>query len=165
MVRVYFNLIPESAVAVMNSLTQQLNAIPIPFTFKVLYNAADYGRYDSGVLYFEKHNYSAVWSVLQRVFAENQAHFQTEIPLFTKQLALGLGLAEEPNCKFGVQESFGMNRCQIVANGLLEAWHSEDDSPEQRMNAILQHFSLLGIDWQRAYLNANSEDIYTPLNL
>jgi hypothetical protein len=25
-------------------------------------------------------------------------------------------------------------------------------------------FSLLGIDWQRAYLNATSEDIYTPLN-
>jgi hypothetical protein len=22
----------------------------------------------------------------------------------------------------------------------------------------------LGIDWQRAYLNASSEDIYTPLN-
>jgi hypothetical protein len=23
----------------------------------------------------------------------------------------------------------------------------------------------LGIDWHRSYLNANSEDIYTPLNL
>ncbi|EDX76621.1 hypothetical protein MC7420_4877 [Coleofasciculus chthonoplastes PCC 7420] len=32
------------------------------------------------------------------------------------------------------------------------------------MNAILQQFSRLGIDWQRSYLNANSEDIYTPLN-
>lgn len=164
-VRIYFNLTPEGAVAVMASLTQLLNAISIPFTFKVLYNPADYGRYDSGVLYFEKHNYSTVWSVLKTVYANRLAHFQPEVPLFTKQLAPGLGLAEEPNCKFADQESFGMNRCQIVANGLLEAWHSGDDSPEGRMNAILQHFSLLGIELQRSYLNANSEDIYTALNV
>jgi hypothetical protein len=30
------------------------------------------------------------------------------------------------------------------------------------MNAILQQFSLLSIELQCPYLNANSEDIYTP---
>lgn len=164
-VRVYFNLTPEGAVAVMGKLTHRLSAISIPFTFKVLYNPEDYGRYDSGVLYFEKSSYEAVRLVLQTVYAESKAHFKTEIPLFTKPLAPGLGLAEEPNCKFVTQESFGMNRCQIVANGLLEAWHKGDELPESRMNAIFQNFSLVGIDWQRAYLNANSEDIYTALEL
>jgi hypothetical protein len=76
-----------------------------------------------------------------------------------------LAVAEEPNHKFSEQESFGMNRCQIVANGLLEAWHKGDNSPEFRMKAILKHFSLLGIDLQHSYLNAKSEDIYTPLDL
>lgn len=164
-VRVYFNLSPEGAVAVMENLTQQLNEIRIPFTFKVLYNPSDYGRYDSGVLYFEKSNYEAVRQVLQTVYAENQLHFRTEVPLFTKLLAPGLALAEEPDCKFAAVESFGMNRCQIVANGLLEAQQNGDESPESRMVYICQHFSLLGIDWQRSYLNANSEDIYTPLDL
>jgi hypothetical protein len=32
------------------------------------------------------------------------------------------------------------------------------------MKAILENFSLLGIELHRSYLNANSEDIYTPLN-
>ncbi|MBD3559939.1 hypothetical protein H6S82_13850, partial [Planktothrix sp. FACHB-1355] len=164
-VRVYFNLTPEGAVGVMGKLTHLLNAISIPFTFKVLYNPGDYGRYDSGVLYFEKSNYEAVRLILQTVYIEEKAHFKTEIPLFTKPLAPGLGLAEEPDCKFAAQESFGMNRCQIVANGLLEAWQKGDELPEARMTAIFQHFSLVGIDWQRAYLNANSEDIYTPLEL
>jgi len=164
-VRVYFNLSPEGAVAVMESLTQQLNEIRIPFAFKVLYNPSDYGRYDSGVLYFEKSNYETVRQVLQAVYAENQLHFRTEVPLFTKLLAPGLALAEEPDCKFAAVESFGMNRCQIVANGLLEARAKGDESPETRMTSIRQHFSLLGIDWQRSYLNANSEDIYTPLDL
>ena len=164
-VRVYFNLSPEGAVAVMGSLTRQLNETKIPFTFKVLYNPSDYGRYDSGVLYFEKSNYEIVQQVLISVYAENQSHFRTEVPLFTKLLAPGLALAEEPDCKFAAQESFGMNRCQIVANGLLEAKQKGDESTECRMAFIRQHFSLLGIDWQRAYLNANSEDIYMPLDL
>lgn len=163
--RVYFNLSPEGAVAVIVSLTRQMNKIKIPFTFKVLYNPSDYERYDSGVLYFERSNYEAIWQVLRSIYAEARSHFRTEVPLFTKLLAPGLGLAEEPDHKFATQESFGMNRCQIVANGLLEARQKGDESPENRMVFIRQHFSLLGIDLKHPYLNANYEDIYTPLDL
>jgi len=164
-VRVYFNLSPEGAVAVMGSLTRQLNEKAIPFNFKVLYNPKDYERHDSGVLYFNKSDYEVVRQVLQAVYGEVRLHFQAEVPLFTMQLALGLGLAEEPDQKFADQESFGMNRCQIVANGLLEASRQGDDSPEGRMKVILQQFSLLKIDLQRVYLNANSENIYTLVEL
>jgi len=164
-VRIYFNLTPEGAVAVMGSLTRQLNEKAIPFDFKVLYNPKDYERHDSGVLYFNKSDYEVVRQVLQAVYGEVRLHFQAEVPLFTMQLALGLGLAEEPDQKFADQESFGMNRCQIVANGLLEASRQGDDSPEGRMKVILQQFSLLKIDLQRVYLNANSENIYTLVEL
>lgn len=164
-VRVYFNLTSEGVAGVMNSLTAQLNAIAIPFNFKALYNPKDYERYDSAVLYFEKSLYSSVHPVLERVYAEHQSHFQPQVPLFTKLIAPGLAIAEEPDRKFTEKESFGTNRCQIVANGLLEAWHEGDDSPETRMTEILQQFSLMEIELQRPYLNTNSEDIYTPLNL
>ena len=107
----------------------------------------------------------AVYGELRCLRAACPTHFQPEVPLFTKQMVTGLGLAEEPDRKFAAQESFGMNRCQIVANGLLEAWHQGDDSPKGRMTSIFQQFSLLGIDWQRAYLNASSENIYTPVGL
>ena len=165
LVRIYFNLTAEGAVALMTSLTGSLNATGVPFTFKVLYNPAEYGRYDSGVLYFDKSDYRVVHPIIQAVYTENRSHFQAEVPLFTKLLAPGLALAEEPDQKFAAQESFGMNRCQIVTNGLLDAWQKKDDSSEGRMVAIRQHFSLLGIDLQRPYLNAKSDDIYTPLDL
>ncbi|MBD2730588.1 hypothetical protein H6G96_30805 [Nostoc sp. FACHB-892] len=164
-VRIYINVTPEGAVAVMGSLTQRLNELVIPFSFKVLYNSKEYQRYDSGVLYFDKRDYEIVKQVLKSVYQEHQLHFKPEIPLFTKQLALGLGLAEEPDKKFAVQESFGMNRCQIVANGLLAAWHQRNDSTEGRMQAICEQFCTLGIDLQRIYLNANSEDIYRQVEL
>ncbi|MFB2979618.1 T3SS effector HopA1 family protein [Microseira sp. BLCC-F43] len=163
--RIYFNLKAEGAIAIMGSLTQKLKEIQIPFTFKVLYNPSDYGRYDSGVLYFEKSNYQAFRQILQTVYTENKSYFQAEVPLFTKLLAPGLALAEEPDRKFTIQESFGMNRCQIVANGLLEARQKGDESAENRLKSVFEQFSLLGIDWQRPYLNSNSEDIYAPLNL
>ena len=162
-VRVYFNVTPEGAVVVMGSLTEKLNPVAVPFSFKVLYNPADYERYDSGVLYFEKSNYELVRQVLSDVYGENKSYFQSEIPLFTMELAPGLGLAEEPDKKFASQESFGMNRCQIIANGLLAAWQQGNNSTEGKMKAILEQFSLLGIDLQRPYLNANSEDIYRKL--
>lgn len=159
-VRIYFNLTPEGAVAVMGSLTQHLNEMTIPFSFKVLCNPKEYQRYDSGVLYFDKRDYEAVTRVLKTVYAEYHLHFKQEIPLFTMRLAPGLGLAEEPDQKFAEQESFGMNRCQIIANGLVEAWRQGDNSTERRMKAILEQFSCLGIDLHCVYLNANSEDIY-----
>lgn len=163
-VRIYFNLTPEGSVAVMGNLTQQLNELAIPFSFKVLYNPKEYGRHDSGVLYFDKRDYETVRKVLQVVYRENKLHFQPEVPLFTMQLAPGLGLAEEPDQKFAEQESFGMNRCQIVANGLLAAWYQGEESNEERMQVICEQFSTLGINLQRVYLNANSEDIYKYLD-
>jgi HopA1 effector protein family len=162
-VRVYFNLSSDGAIAVMESITQQMNKAEIAFTFKVLYNPSEYVRYDSGVLYFEQSRYAAVKQILHKLYVEQRSHFRPEVPLFTKELAPGLALAEEPDSKFSSVESFGINRCQIVVNGLLEARQKGDESPKNRMDCIQRHFSLLGIAWQQAYLNASSEDIYEPL--
>ena len=163
-VRIYFNLTADGAIAVMASLTEQLNLLDIPFSFKALYNPSDYGRHDSAVLYFNRSNYEAVKGILENIYRQHQNYFQPEIPLFTKQLAPGLALAEEPDHKFSSQDSFGTNRCQIVANGLLAARETGDNTPASRMAAIRQQFALLGITLERSYLNANSEDIYTTLN-
>ncbi|EHC18097.1 T3SS effector HopA1 family protein [Fischerella thermalis] len=161
--RIYFNITPSGAIALMESLTLQLNTAGIAFSFQVPYNPSAYRRFDSAVLYFERHNYWLVREVLQAVYKQQQSHFYSEIPLFTKYLAPGLSLAEEPAQKFVVQESFGINRCQIVANALLEAWQKGQNSTQQRIQTICQHFARLGIDLQRPYLNPSSEDVYIPL--
>ncbi|KAB8320438.1 hypothetical protein SD81_002230 [Tolypothrix campylonemoides VB511288] len=163
LVRIYFNLTPAGAVAVMGSLTRRLNEIAIPFSFKVLYNPKDYERYDSGVLYFEKSQYDRIKQVITTVYKENESYFKSEVPLFTLQLAPGLGLAEEPDQKFAVVQSFGTNRCRIVAQGLLEATEQGFSTASGRIIAILSQFSRLNIDLKRVHLNANSTDVYTSL--
>ena len=163
LVRIYFNFTPDGAVAVVGSLTQQLNEQDIPFDFKVLYNPKDYQRNDSGVLYFSKSDYGQVHLILQQVYQEHQSHFKAGVPLFTLQLAPGLALAEEPDSKFAERENFGVNRCQIIADGLLEAWYEGKDSPDKKMQCIFKQFSLAGIDLSHTYLNAGSENIYSAL--
>ena len=162
--RIYLNITPSGAVALMDILTKKLNVAEIPFSFHVLYNPYAYGRYDSGVLYFERENYRIIRDILQEIYRKNNFYFQPEIPLFTKFLAPGLSVAEEPSQKFAAQESFGMNRCQIVANALLSAWEKGENSTEQRLTEIGKHFAQYSIDLQRPYLNPDSEDIYYPLN-
>jgi len=169
---VYFNFSPEAAVWAMKYLTTKLNAIKVPFGFEVLHNPLNYRLYNSGFLKFpynpdESYRYKEILlPVLQRIYAENKSHFREQVPIFTKVLAPGIGLAEHPasELKFGLQQQFGENRCEIVANALLEAHQNGDESKEARMKYIIQNFEQLGLDIERPYLNPNSEDIYTPLD-
>jgi hypothetical protein len=163
LVRIYVNVTPDGSIAVMESLTKGLNEVGIPFSFKVLYNPQDYHRYDAGVLYFDSQDYAVVNRVVNAVYTKHRSHFLPEIPLFTKQLAIGIGVAEEPDRKFAERESFGMNRCQIVANGLLELFDRGNNSFADRMTAILAQFAVAGISLERPHLNSSSTDVYHAL--
>lgn len=157
-----FNITPTGAIALMQALTQYLNAIQIPFSFKVLSNPDEYGRYDAGILQINRRDYSTIEHKLQQLYQEQHSQFHPPIPLFTKWLAPGLALAEEPD---NASEDFGLHRCQLVAEALLTIWKSAEDSPEARMEAIRQHFSKHELDLQRPYLNPGSEDIYSELSI
>jgi hypothetical protein len=164
-VEIYFNFNAVAAIAVMVNLTSQLNGMSIPFSFKVADDPSAYGRYNSGTLRLESIYYESVRRVLQPLYQEECSQFGRIVPLFTKFLAPGLGLAESPGRELAGPKDFGWHRCQLLANALLSAEDNGDNSPEGRMDAIHQHFSRLGIAWQRPYLNANSEDIYIPVVL
>ncbi|NEP34871.1 T3SS effector HopA1 family protein [Moorena sp. SIO3B2] len=163
----YFNFAPEAAVILMKYLTTQLNEVEMPFVFKVLHNPLNYQRYDSGMLQFHRINYKLFRLIIQNIYSEIESLFQPQVPIFTKAIAPGIGLGENPSYQllFADKETFGMNRCKIIANALLEAHQNGDESPENRMKYIIQHFEQMGIDLERPYLNPGSEDIYTPLDV
>jgi hypothetical protein len=103
-VRIYFNFTPEGAIAVMECLTQQFNEREIPFSFKVLYNPKEYKRHDSGVLYFDKQNYTQVKDIVMNIYQETKGYFKNGVPLFTLELEPGLG---EPTYHFSEQKVLG----------------------------------------------------------
>ncbi|AFZ36755.1 hypothetical protein Sta7437_3248 [Stanieria cyanosphaera PCC 7437] len=159
-VNIYFHLTAQGAVPMMSSITKKLNQLKIPFNFKVLYDSDDYPREDAAILSIERQQYEIVRSILKDIYSANCAYFQPEIPLFTKLLAPGLSLAEEPTAKTSAMENFGLHRFKPIAKGLITAWQQGDNLPQQKIELILEYFSEQQIDLKYPYLNANSEDVY-----
>jgi hypothetical protein len=160
-VNIFFNLVAEGAAPVMQRLTTHLNTLQVPFTFKLPYDPVDYDRQDTATLCFPKSQYPLVWQALNAVYQQERSHFRAAIPFCTRLLAPGIALAEEPDSKFSAQETFGTHRCQLIANGLLEA--QGEVAIEFRLVAILNQFYEAALELEYAHLNAGSEDIYQPL--
>jgi hypothetical protein len=162
-VNIFFNLVAEGAASVMQIMTTHLNTLQIPFTFKLPYDPLDYDRQDTAILSFYKPQYPKVWQALNALYPQARSHFRATVPFCTKPLAPGIALAEEPDSKFSAQETFGTHRCQLIANGLLEA--QGERAIEFRLVAILNQFYEAALELEYAHLNAGSEDIYEPLTL
>ncbi len=164
-VDIYFHFTPQGVLSVMQSLTQQLNAMGVSFTFKVVYDPSECeNRNNSGILTIQSDDYCQIYPILQQIYNEQAAHFYPNTPLFTKYLAPGLSLAEVPKQKFIPNETFGMNRCRIVANGLLAAHQSGNSTLQTRMSHIQQQFTQMNISLQHPYLNPNSDNIYLEID-
>jgi HopA1 effector protein family len=159
LIDIYFNLDAESVLVLMKDLTIALNPLGLPFKFRVPMDEINCDRPDSISLTFSKAHYSAIQPLLSALYQKQQAQYRPEIPWFTKFLAPGLALSEQPQHPFTSAESFGLNRYQIVAEGLLAAWRQPNHSTAKRMSAIEQSFSTHNIDLNYPYLNPGSEDL------
>ena len=144
----------------MDYFTTHLNNAGIRFRFQVPYHPDNYQRNNSGVLCFDNRDYGKIISVVKAAYQENQCHFCSEIPLCSKYLALGLGFAEEPILNTSPLISFGIHRCQIIANALVDAWEKGKESSTSKLRIIRQYFAHLGLDLQYPYLNPHSQDMY-----
>lgn len=155
-VRFYWNIKSSGAPILIELLTKNLNKYSIPFSFKCLNDPALFTRSDAAVLYVGKPYYSIAIQVLATVYLQINNELNPEVPGFTKELNAGLGLAEDP----GTGESFGMSRCGIIAQGIYNAYQSGSVTTENIMHKIKEVFDIGGMQINKPYLNAGSNDIY-----
>lgn len=146
----FFNVESEAAIVLMQKLTQILNSNRILFTLKFLYQKLEYPRYNAGILTIEKSNYTRVFQLIYKIYLQHSSFFKPEVPWMTKYLEPGLAIAEVPYDLTPVCSNFGLHRCKIVADSLLQV---RDSHPQLKMKAIAHHFSQQGIDLQHPYLN------------
>lgn len=155
-VRFYWNVTPKGSAVLLRAITSSLNDANLPFRFKVLNDPAHFVRCDAGVLYVRKSDYDALAPILERLYGEIAHDLKPLTPVFTKQLAPGLGFAEDP----GGGESFGLHRCRMVAEGLLRAYERRAKGTHARLQAVLDTLEANGIDIDHPYLNPGSRDNY-----
>lgn len=159
LVRVYWNLTAPAAPPAVRLVTSALNAARIPFQFKVANSPHRFNRCDAGVLYVPSRRYPEVCDVLATAHTQLGGALAPGTPVFTKRLAPGLGLAEDP----GDGDSFGMHRCRLLAEGVVAARQRGRATDDQRLATIEEHLRAAGIDLDAPYLNPGSRDDYPAL--
>lgn len=155
-VRFYWNLTAEGAVPWIRELTGRFNAAGIPFHAKVLSDPAAYVRADAGVLYVERGNVAGTLDLLPDVHANVRTSLRSTVPMFTKRLAPGLAVAEDP----GDGRSFGQHRCQLIAEALVRAFEAAAVGFASRLQTVVDRFADEGLSVARPWLNTRSGDVY-----
>jgi hypothetical protein len=156
-VRFYWDLRSEGAVGLVELLTRSLNDAGHAFRLKVVSDPASYTRCDAGVLYTLASEYEAVAEIVARIYGDVAPVLNAATPAFAKTLAPGLALAEDPS---GGMESFGQNRCQLLAEAMIEAAERGLQSLPERLEVVAERFRAAGLDLDQPYLNSGSTDRY-----
>lgn len=155
-VRFYWNIEPAGMIDLMRLLTGVLNRFQVPFRFKCLARSTYYDRADAAVLYVSKRYYRITAELLIGVREGVAAHLRQDTPLFSKPVAAGLGIAEDP----GNGESFGTHRCRLVAEALCHAEARGRRATGERLQEIENHFQQFGLTLASPYLGSGSVDVY-----
>ena len=112
----YWNLSPNGALIFMRLATTILNKSKLPFKLKALDNPNGFNnRCDTVILYISQNDYKSILRLLKKIYPSVRSFLREHIPLFTKRITTGVGLAEEPDNG----ESFGQYRCRLLADGLI----------------------------------------------
>lgn len=156
-VRFYWNLRCDGAVALIGELTRRLNAEELAFRLKVVSEPGRYTRCDAGVLYVLRSDYEPVARVVSTVYQAVAGSLKPATPALTKQLAPGLALAEDPSDQL---TSFGMSRCELLAEAIARAAELGARDPARRLRAVDERFAEAGMSLDAPYLNAGSTDGY-----
>lgn len=157
--RFYWHIEESGAPKLLRAISSRLNRFRVPYRFKVLNNTLPFNRSDAAVLFLNKKYYRIAIDLMAEVYDEIKDDLKPETPLFSKHIADGLGLAEDPNNG----DSFGMNRCRILAEGLWSAHTQNLGGVDEQLAQVDQHFTRRGLDLGRPYLNPGAIDQYvTP---
>jgi hypothetical protein len=160
LLRFYWNIVPRAAPLLMKVVPEALHAVGIPFNLKTLNSPKQYARADAAVLYLRQGDACEAVDALRQCYRRLSAFMDPDIPAMTWPIAKGLGAAEDP----GTGESFGMSRCRLIAEGLMEAHASGVTSDALRIEAVRRKFEAERLSLERAHLRAGSQGHWCSLN-
>uniref|UniRef100_UPI003565F639 T3SS effector HopA1 family protein n=1 Tax=Stieleria sp. TaxID=2795976 RepID=UPI003565F639 len=151
-VRFYFHCDQHSVFDVIQALTLCLNRSLIPFRIKCLNHPRLFGRRDALVLYVEKRDVDGVIRCVKALVDRSSFRLSSGIPLFTKAICPGIGIAEDP----GDGQSFGQKVSRLLAEALIIANESNDLHDPKVLDHIEKQFRCAGIELEQAHLRPGS---------
>jgi hypothetical protein len=156
-IRVYFHLTNAGAVPLLAAATRLLNDERIAFSMKVVDHPRRFSRCDAAVLYLENDAFRCARKPLRAIVAACAPHLRPQTPAFTRPLAPGVGIGEHTPA---LGSSFGVGRCQLLAEGIADAAERRLTLLEDRVTAVARRFAQHGIDLDAAHLASTDRDDY-----
>lgn len=150
-VRIYWNVRSEGVARLMEAVTGEFNRFQVPFRFKCLNRTSLFPRRDAAVLYIDRRFYPIAALLVESIRCQVVSHLNAGTPLFTKRLAHGLALAEDPG------DSFGKHRCTILAQAMAA---SRGRAVQDRLVEVARQFAQRGLSLDAPWLNAGSPGGY-----
>jgi hypothetical protein len=148
-VRLYWNLRADGAVAFVATATRLLNSADAAFQLKVLNDPDAFSRCDAAVIYLDRDDSPGLAGLILALHAEIDGFLSPRTPVFTAELAPGLGFAEDP----GTAESFGEHRCRLLADALVRSHESGWTDDATALAVVEECFAQAGIDLDAAHVS------------
>lgn len=160
--RLYWNVSPEGAPRLLGAVSAALNRFFVPFRMKCAVALGEYERTDVAVVYLPKRLTRFGFDLLPEIYPKVREHLADDVPFFSRKLAPGLSLAEDP----GTGESFGQHRCRLVAEAVWNCFLREENSTGARLEELERLFEANGVHPHHCHMNAHSAEWYeTPEEL
>lgn len=157
--RLYWNLRARGAVPFVRAATRYGNRAGIPGRMKVVNDPGRFDRADAAVLYVAAKNLDAAGELARAVHRAVETHLNPRVPGFTKELAPGVAVAEDP----GGARSFGQDRCRLLAEGVVRAHELGRRQLADRVAVVREVMIERGIDPDAPYRRALDLGGWNPL--
>ena len=154
--RVYWHMTAPGAPALVRALSSRLNAETVPFRLKVANHPVRFDRCDAAVLYLPVEAFDVTRGMLADVATALTSWLRPRTPAFTRVLAPGLGLAESPT----TGESFGKNRCALLADGIVHADERGVAPGAARIEAVIESLAESGVEIDAPYLEPSLDGLH-----
>ena len=151
-VRLYWNVAAGGAVPFMAVGTHALNASGLAGRLKVVNDPGGFDRCDTAVLYLRRDDFGRAGRLIAELRSEVAPWLREGSPAFTKPLAPGLSVADDP----GGGESFGLSRCALIAEGVLRAYERGDPAAATVRATLAER----GVDPRAPFLAPGRTDAY-----
>ena len=152
LVRLYWHVPRRSTPALVRSITDHLGRTEISYALKIAVEDRDVDRPDRAVLYVGS-DVADAGPAVRAAYAEAGGELCDPVPRLSERLARGLAVAEDP----ANGESFGENRCRLIADGLAGG---QGGSRAERVADVLRHLGEAGLDPARPHLRPGSSEDY-----
>jgi hypothetical protein len=149
----FLHLHPGTAPEVFARLVGTLDGYGIGFSAELAGDPAACLRADGAVVTVARDDAATVARAALRLQQRTPFALAPSVPAFTRQVAPGVGLADEPAP--GPTSTFGRHRCRLVAAGLVRA---ASGGALARHAAVLEQLSAAGLDPAAVHLNPGSPE-------